>query len=148
MPTRSSSPGRVRLAFWIALVVSWLVQLPLLWAAFTTVPSAERLSRSHMIEIPTFGTVASTVAQSAVELAVVLALLFPWRPRGYLARLWLAAVGVWVWFIATTPLSLTRVAWVHRRWLAAVGAVLLLAAALATVAGLYRRHRGRRARPH
>jgi hypothetical protein len=118
----------VRLVFWFALLLSWIVLLPVLWSAFSTVPSAERLSQSHMVEIPTLGTVVMLVGKSAAELVVVLALTLPWWRRRYLTRLWLAAVGAWAWFFASTPMGLTRMAWMHRRWLAGVAAALLVAA--------------------
>jgi hypothetical protein len=126
--------NRARFALWLALLVSWLVLLPLLWTAFATVPSAERLAQSRMVRIPTLETVGLLVLQTAVEAGVLLALLFPWRPRFYLSRLWIAAFAVGAWFIATTPLGLTRMSWTHRRWLAAVGAALFLWAAVATIA--------------
>jgi hypothetical protein len=134
------------MAFWIVLLLSWVVMLPALWRAFSTVPTPERLGQSRMIEIPTLETVAMIAVQSAIELSVALALLFPWRPRRYLARLWIAAVALGIWFIASTPLSLTHVAWVHRRWLAAVDGALLLAALGVTAAWLLAGH-GRRAAP-
>lgn len=108
----------------------------MLWTAFSTIPSAERLAQSRMVEIPTLRTVAVLLVQSAVEAGLLLALLVPWRPRRYLARLWLAAFAIWVWFLATTPLGLTRMAWIHRRWLAGVGAALLVAATILTAARL------------
>lgn len=137
MPIRASpAAARTRIVLWVVLILSWVVLIPLLWSAFMTVPSAERLQQSRMIEIPTFATFQLIAVESAVELLVVAALLFPWRARFYLSRLWVTALGVCVWFIASTPLSLTRLAWVHRRWLAAVGVTLLLCAVVGTVARL------------
>ena len=72
---------------------------------------------------------------------MVLALLWPWRARRFLLRLWLAAAGALTWFLVSTPLTLHRMAWVHRRWLAGVAAGLLVAAVLASVAVLARRLR-------
>lgn len=134
MPIRTAWAHRARWVLWTSLVLSWLVMLPVVWAAFSTLPSPERLARSRMIEIPTLGSVALIVLVSAIELAAVLALLFPGLTRRFLARLWIAAVGVWIWFFASTPLDLAKVEWVHRRWLALVGAALLLGAGIATVA--------------
>lgn len=134
MPTNKPLTARVRWGFWASLGLSWLVMLPLVWAAFSTLPSSERLARPRMVEIPTLRSVTFMVLGSAVELAVVLTLLFPGRPRRYLSRLWVAAVGIWIWFFASAPLDLAKVEWVHRRWLALVGAALLLAAGIVTLA--------------
>lgn len=106
--------------------------LPMLWTAFATVPSMERLAQSRMVEIPTLRTVGLLVARTTLEAGILLALLAPWIPTRYLTRLWLAVVGVGAWFLATTPLGLTRMSWIHRRWLALVWVVLLGAAAVAT----------------
>lgn len=128
----SRGPGRARIALWLGLLVSWVVLLPALWTAFSTVPSAERLAQSRMVEIPTLRTVGLLVGRATLEIGVLLALLFPWRRRLYLTRLWLGAIAVGVWFIATTPLGITRMSWIHRRWLALVGVGLLAAAGVAT----------------
>jgi hypothetical protein len=128
-----------RLALWCLLIVGWLVMLPQLWAAFATVPSAERLEQARLVPIPTLQTVALLVARSASEMAVVLGLLWPWRARHYLVRILGAAALLAAWFVLTTPLSLSAVAWVHRRWLAAMTGGLLLAfvgAAAARLAGM------------
>jgi hypothetical protein len=145
--TRASAPpdGAVgsglywRLALWCALIVGWLVMLPQLWAAFATLPSAERLEQTRLVPIPTLQTLALLVARSALELAAALALLWPWRARHYLARILGAAALLTAWFVLTTPLSLSAVAWVHRRWLAAMtGGLLLsfLAVGVARLAGI------------
>jgi hypothetical protein len=120
----------------VGLLASWVVLVPLMWNAFSTVPSLERLAQSRMVEIPTLRTVGWLVARSAAEIGVVLGLLVPWKPRRYLARLWLATVALAAWFLATTPLGLTRMSWLHRRWLVLVGASLLVAAVWATLARL------------
>lgn len=127
-------PG-ARWSLWLALLGSWLVLLPLLWLAFATVPSPDRLERSHMAAIPTLATLAWTAGRSLLELGALLALLWP-RARLYLTRLWLAALGASAWFVASAPLSLNRLAWTHRRWLALVAAALLLSALAAALARL------------
>lgn len=138
---------RARLLLWLALIASWLVLLPMLWTAFSTVPSVERLAQPRMVRIPTLESLGWLVGQSAVELGVLLALLVPWRPRFYLARLWLGAVSVWAWFIGTTPLGLSQMTWHHRRWLAAVGALLVLASTIATLGRAAGRLRTRKGAP-
>jgi hypothetical protein len=117
----------VRLGFWVALIVSWLVMVAHLWDALTTLPSAERLEQTRMAVIPTPRTFAAAVIFSALELGVALALLWPWRPAGYGARLAMTALGLVTWFIITTPMGLSQMDWVHRRWLA----FMILATAVA-----------------
>jgi hypothetical protein len=133
-----------RLALWIALIAGWLVMLLQLWSAFATVPSPERLEQARMVPIPTLQTVALLAGRSAAELATVLAVLWPWRARAYPARILGAAVLVGGWFVVTTPLSLSAAAWVHRRWLAAMGGGLLLAFLAAAAAWLVAAIRVRR----
>lgn len=114
-------PGRlewVRRTFWLLLVASWVVAVWQMWGAATTVPSAERLQQARMVEIPSPRRLITSAMFSAMELAVVLAALWPWRPAYYATRLAVTALGVVTWFVMTTPMDLTRMDWVHRRWLA------------------------------
>jgi hypothetical protein len=115
-----------RLAVWLGLILGWLVMLLHLWSAFATLPSPERLEQTRMVAIPTLQTLAFLVGRSALELAAVLAVLWPWRGRHYGLRVVAAAALLAVWFVATTPLSLSAIGWVHRRWLATTVAGLLL----------------------
>jgi hypothetical protein len=133
-----------RLALWIALIVGWLVMLLQLWSAFATFPSPERLEQARMVPIPTLQTVALLAGRSAAELAMVLAVLWPWRARAYPARILGAAVLIGGWFVVITQLSLSAVAWVHRRWLAAMSGGLLLAFLAAAAAWLVAATRVRR----
>jgi hypothetical protein len=128
--------ARWRLALWLALVASWLVTLPYSWRAFATVPSAERLARSRLVEIPTLQTLFSQLGTSALELGVLLALLWPWSARRWLLRLWTATLGLLLWFLATPPLGLSNLSWVRRRWLAAVALLLFVSATMATISVL------------
>jgi hypothetical protein len=118
-----------RLGFWLALVGSWVVMVAHMWDALTTLPSAERLEESRMAVIPTPRTFAAAAIFSALELGVVLVALWPWRSGWYAARLALAALGLITWFIITTPMGLSQMDWVHRRWLGVM--ILATAAALA-----------------
>ena len=120
-----------RLAFWLLLVVSWVVAVWYMWEAMTTIPSAERLQETRMAEIPGPRRFFAAMAFSGMELAVVLAALWPWRPAYYASRLAVAALAVLTWFIMTTPMGLSRMDWVHRRWLAFL--VLAQVAALITI---------------
>jgi hypothetical protein len=124
---------------WVGLVLGWLVMLLQMWSAFATVPSADRLAESRMMQIPTLQTLAALAVRSAVELGVVLVLLLPgWRSH-YRLRLLGTALLLAVWFIGTTPLTLSVMHWVHRRWLAAMTLALFLSLLVAAVAGLLRR---------
>jgi hypothetical protein len=123
-----------RLVLWTLFILGWLAMLLHLWSAFATFPSAERLEQSRLVAIPTLRTVALLAGRSMLELAAVLALLWPWRARAYLARILVAAVLLATWFVLTTPLSLSAATWVHRRWLAAMVVTLLAAAAVSLAA--------------
>lgn len=128
---RADHGFRWRLALWALLILAWLVTLLYMWSAFATFPSAERLEQSRPVPIPTLGTAALLVLRSAAELGALLALLWPWWRRWYPGRALLAAAAAGGWFLFTTPLSLSAMSWVHRRWLAAM-AVVALAAFLAS----------------
>jgi hypothetical protein len=141
MPEMASGRGRrgpgravarlerwARLGFWGALIGSWVVMVAYMWDALTTIPSAERLEETRMAVIPTPRTFAAAVIFSALELGVVLAALWPWRPDWYAARMAVAAMALITWFIITTPMGLSQMDWVHRRWLGFM--ILALAAGL------------------
>lgn len=111
--------------FWGLLVVLWLVAVFYMWDALITVPSAERLEETRLVGIPTPRTFFAAVAFSAMELAVVLALLWPWRPEYYATRMAFTALALITWFVTTTPMELSRMDWVHRVWLAVTIVALL-----------------------
>lgn len=128
----------LRLGVCAGLVLSWLVMLLFAWNAFSTVPSAERLEETRMTQIPTLTSVGMLLLRSGVELALLLVLLWPAR-RLYLTRVAAAVLGLAVWFIATVPLTVTSLAWVHRRWLAAL-VVALFGVLVAGAAARLARH--------
>jgi hypothetical protein len=101
-----------------------------MWDALTTFPSPERLEETRMAVIPTSRTFFAAMVFSALELAVVLAALWPWRPAYYTARLGAATLGLFTWFVMTIPMGLSTMDWVHRRWLffmiLAVGGAFLI----------------------
>lgn len=134
------NPLTWRILAWSALVLGWLYMLLQLWSAFATFPTAERLDHSRLVAIPSLGTLALLVGRSLLELGSVLAMTWPWRARLWLTRVWGAALLLAGWFLLTTPLSLSGVMWVHRRWMAAtvlglaiIGLVGLLAVMLRRV---------------
>jgi hypothetical protein len=130
-----------RLALWAALVMGWLVMLLHLWSAFATFPTAERLEQARMVRIPTLRSIALLAGRSALEITALLALLWPWRPGRYTLRLCVAGALLAGWFLATTPLTLSAAGWVHRRWLAATAAGLVLACIATALVGLASRLR-------
>lgn len=130
-----------RVGLWVLLVASWAVAVWYMWDALTTVPSAERLEESRMVAIPTPRTFFTAAVFSAMELAVVLGALWPWRPAYYATRAAIAALGLVTWFIMTTPMQLTRMDWVHRRWLAFMILALLVALVTTLLYRLARRLR-------
>jgi hypothetical protein len=130
-----------RLALWAALVLGWLIMLLYMWSAFSTFPTAERLEHSRMMPIPSLRTLGLFMIRSGLELGAVLALLWPWQARAFLVRMVTAALLLATWFFVTTPLTLSMMHWVHRRWLAAmvVGLLLCAVAALPVRLFLHRR---------
>lgn len=132
-----------RIALWAGLVIGWLVMLLYLWSAFATLPSPERLEQARTVRIPTLRTVAVLVVRSGVELAAVLALLWPWSRRLFEVRMFAAGSLLTGWFLATTPLSMSTVDWVHRRWLAAMVVVLMTGLLVVLTARLLVRTRHR-----
>ncbi len=117
--------------FWLALALSWVVLLPFLWSAVTSMPPPERLGQSRTVPIPTLATFVRVMAVSAAEMAVALLISWPAWPRAYTARLFAAATVIAGWFVFSTPMAMTRLEWVHRRWLALLAFVLF-------AAGVYR----------
>lgn len=140
----------VRRGFWILLALSWVVAVGYMWDAMATIPSAERLQESRLVEIPDPRRFFAAAAFSAMELAVVLAALWPWRPALYGTRLAVTGLAVLTWFVTTTPLGLTAMDWVHRRWLAflvlAQGSALVALLAYRSTRAVLERRRDRSGR--
>lgn len=117
---------RARIAFWVALALSWVVAVAYMWDAMTTVPSVDRLEASRVVGIPTPRTFLAAAIFSAMEAAIVLAALWPWKSDFYGTRMGVTALGLVTWFIMTTPMDLSRMDWVHRRWLAFQAVAIIL----------------------
>ncbi len=145
MAARWGRIGRIGLA--AAVAVSWLVTVPFMWHAVTTVPSAQRLQAmsSRIMHVPSPTTFLRTTGQSLVELLALLLLLWPfWRPL-WLTRLLVAFLALGLWAVATMPLELTNLEQVHHQWLVGCDVALLLALIVtmgARLAGAIRRTRG------
>lgn len=135
-----------RRGFWLLLAVSWVIAVWYMWDAMSAIPSAERLEQTRLAEIPGPRRFFTAAAFSAMELAVVLAVLWPWRTELYASRLAVTALAIVTWFVSTTPLDLSRMDWVHRRWLAFLALAVVAALAILLV---YRAVRavGKRATP-
>lgn len=121
---------RARVTFWVALVAVWIVAAWYMFDAAATVPSADRLAQDRMVEIPTPSGYIAAVIMSGLELALVLAILWPWRPELYASRLAFAALALITWFIMTTQIDVSRMDWIHRRWLASTILLQLLGIAV------------------
>lgn len=121
-----------RIGLWLLLLCSWVVAVWYMWDAMSTVPSPERLEQSRMVTIPTPRTFLTSTVFSAMELAVVLAALWPWWKSLYATRLGITDLALVTWFVMTTPMDLNRMDWIHRRWLALL--VLTVSAALLVLA--------------
>jgi hypothetical protein len=139
--TRTGHARLWRLLVWCVLVIGWLYMLLRMWDSFATFPTEERLEHSRTVAIPTLQSLALLMGRSAIELAVVLALTWPWAARRWAARAWAAALLLAAWFIATAPLTLSGVMWVHRRWLAATALFLAVAGTVSAAAWVIRRIR-------
>jgi hypothetical protein len=117
-----------RIGLCVLLLGSWVVLVGYMWDALTTIPDADRLEETRMAVIPTPRTFFAAALFSALELGLVLVLLWPWWGRYYGVRLGAAALGLLTWFVITIPMGMSRMDWVHRRWLFFL--VLATAAAL------------------
>ena len=118
-----------RVAVWVVLVASWIAMVAYMWEVSATIPAGERLQESRIAVVPTPRTFYTAVVFSAMELGLVLAALWPWRPTLYASRLAVSGLALVTWFVMTTPMSLNRMDGVHRRWLA----FMILAVALALI---------------
>lgn len=116
---------------WVLLIGLWIGAVYFMWDAMTTVPSADRLEETRLAAIPTPRTFFAAVAFSAMELALVLAAAWPWRPELYASRLALGALIMVTWFVSTVPMELSGMDRVHRQWLALT--ILTLVAAVVVV---------------
>jgi hypothetical protein len=134
---------RFRTVFWFLLLGSWVLAVVYMWEAMSTIPSAERLEQTRLVEIPGPRRFFSAATFSLMELTVVLAALWPWRPAYYGTRL-----AVLTWFIMTTPMDLSRMDWVHRRWLAWLVLAQVVALVVLLIHRLVRGVRDRRTPPH
>lgn len=112
----------------IGLVLSWIVMLILMRSEFWTLPAPEAVQRERMVRPPTMDSLLTRAGRSAVELLLLTLLLLP--GRAYAVRLALTTVGLILYYVLTTPMAITSVEQVHRRWLAAVAVVLLVATIL------------------
>ena len=108
----------IYLVFWSLLAVSWVVAAIYMWHAVATIPSAEHIEASRLVGPLTPRMFVTAVIFSGMELGIVLAALWPWKPEYYASRLCVAGLALVTWFIMTTPMDLTRLDWVHRCWLA------------------------------
>lgn len=136
IPATAPLPARRpvwRFLLLLALVVSWAVAVPFMWKAVTTVPGAARLQemQSKIMHVPSPATFVRVAAQSLAELVVLAIALWPWWRRLWMTRLLVAFLALGAWAVATMPLELTELEWIHHRWMVGVD-VLLLVAFLAT----------------
>lgn len=121
---------RFRVGLWLLLIVGWISAVWLMADTLTTLPASEGLGDSPLVGTPTGRTFFAAAAFSALELAVILAVLWPWRQDYYALRLSTAALALVTWSIMTAPLQLTRLDWVHRWWLVAMVVTIALALVL------------------
>ena len=135
---------RLRFGLWGLLVAGWAVAVWLMWAALGTVPP-EGPPEDSPLTSPTMRTFFAAALFSGLELAVVLAILWPRRAEYYAPRLALCALALATWLVLTAGIDDTGMDRVHRQWLVAV-IVVLLVALLGTL--LYRALPAGRTRDH
>lgn len=116
----------LRFGLWVLLIIGWALAVWLMWAALGTGPSDPRLEGSPLAS-PTTRTFYAAALFSGLELAVVLAILWPGRAEYYATRLALCVLAVATWFVITTRIDATGMDRVHRQWLIAMMAMLIVA---------------------
>lgn len=138
----AQSRRRLRFALLALLVVGWVLAVSLMWGTLDTAPSDPRLAGSPL-GAPTMRTFYAAALFSALELALILAILWPGRTEYYALRLGICVLALATWLVTTPRGDASGLDRVHRQWLIAMIA-LLAAALLGTL--LYRgaRRMGRR----
>ena len=109
----------VTAATWIVLVI-WM------WREFHTLPSAEALADDRKVRPPLPIDLYRNLATSFGELIFMIVILWPGSAKRYVGRAAIALLAMIAWFIATVPLDLNQMEWLHRRWLALMVVLLLV----------------------
>lgn len=117
---------RLRFGLWALLIASWAAAAWLMWVALGAGPSDPGLETSPLAS-PTARTFYAAALFSGLELAVILAILWPGRAEYYATRLALCVMAIATWFVVTAGLDATGMDRVHRQWLIAMLAVLVAA---------------------
>lgn len=132
--------GLVRRLVLAVLVLSWLAMIGLMVKEYGTVPSAEQLADDRHVRPPLPADLTRNILTSALELAAIAALLWPWWRRFYTRRALAAFVVLCIWFVYSAPMSLNRMELQHRRWLA-LAVLLALAAAFSSAIHYWKSYR-------
>ncbi|MBW3552053.1 MAG: hypothetical protein KY466_01015 [Gemmatimonadetes bacterium] len=119
---------RLRFGLWALLIAGWAVAVWLMWVGMGSGPSDPRLETSP-IASPTMRTFYAAALFSGLELAVILAILWPPRPEYYATRLAVSVTALATWFVLSTRIDATGMDRVHRQWLIAMIAMLAVALA-------------------
>lgn len=109
------------------LVVGWAVAVWLMWGALDTGAPDPRLDGSPLAT-PTMRTFYAAALFSALELALILAILWPGRAEYYAARLGTCVLALATWLVMTPRSDAIGMDRVHRQWLSTM--IVLLAGAL------------------
>ena len=117
---------RLRLGVWALLITSWLLAVWLMWTALGAGPSDPRMEAPPLAS-PTTRTFYAAALFSGLELAVILGILWPGRGDYYATRLTVCALAIATWLVLTTGLDATGMDSVHRQWLIAMMAALVVA---------------------
>ena len=97
-----------------------------MWREFHTLPSAEALADDRKVRPPLPIDLYRNLATSFGELIFMIVMLWPGSAQRYVGRAAIALLAMIAWFIATVPLDLNQMEWLHRRWLALMVVLLLV----------------------
>lgn len=133
----AQSRRRLRFGLVALLVVGWALAVWLMWGALDTGASDPRLEAAPLAT-PTMRTFYAAALFSALELALIVAILWPGRAEYYAGRLGVCVLALATWLVITPGSDAIGMDRVHRQWLTTM-IVLLAGALLGTL--LYRASR-------
>lgn len=120
------SRRRLRFGLVTLLVVGWAVAVWLMWGALETGSPDSRLEGSPLAT-PTMRTFYAAALFSALELALILAILWPGHAEYYTARVGVCVLALATWLVMTPGSDASGMDRVHRQWLIAMIALLTVA---------------------
>ena len=131
---------RARAFVVVAVLLSWLVLVVMMWQAYHRVPTPEALGDARHVRPPLPVDLYLNMATSLGESLFLTALLWPWWGKRYLGRLVLGTVALVLWFFLSVPMDLNTMEWLHRRWLALMVLFLIVCALVYPLITRHARH--------